>query len=349
LSNFKPNCPSVQHDKFEVDRRLLLLGKKLGSGQFGDVYRGVWKNSIPVAVKTMKEADNPDDVKDFLYEAEVMKPLDNKFLISLLCVCTLELPFLIVTEFMPKGALNDFLKSKGVKEALSPAVLCYLITDVAAGMEYLENQSILHRDLAARNILVGAQLEMKVADFGLAKKIDKEFKAEPGAKFPIRWTAIESLRTNTFTVKSDVWSFGIVLWELCSYGTQPYQGMSINRVLTEVEGGHRLSMPENTPEKIYELMLQCWEKDPAARPSFHKILQIMKSYQTNALKKELDSSREILAIKSAKKEKKEKLSQSQGDLTTPKKDRDVRRTGSESALDDDRPLPAPADKTLPKV
>lgn len=271
------SCPNIEHDKFEVDRRFLLLGKKLGSGQFGDVYRGVWKNSSPVAVKTMKETEDIDAINEFLNEAKVMKPLNDKYLLGLVCVCTLEAPFLIVSEYMPRGNLIDFLRKFDTKQILTIPALLYLTLDIANGMDYLQKQNIIHRDLAARNILIGANFELKVSDFGLSRKmIGDSYKSERGTKFPIRWTAMESLRTNIFSLKSDVWSFGIVLWEVCSYGQQPYKGKSINQVLKYVESGQRMERPEHTKDGIYQLMLDCTNQEPDLRPKFGRIIQIMK-------------------------------------------------------------------------
>jgi fyn-related kinase len=198
------------------------LSKKLGAGQFGEVWEGMWNGTTPVAVKTLKPGSMT--VEDFLAEASILKKLRHPKLLQLYAVCTDREPIYIVTELMKNGSLLDYLHDKG--RALRLPQLVDMAAQIAAGMAYLEAQNFIHRDLAARNILVGENNICKVADFGLARVIDREseYTAREGAKFPIKWTSPEAAMMNRFSIKSDVWSFGILLTELVTYGRIPYPG-----------------------------------------------------------------------------------------------------------------------------
>jgi fyn-related kinase len=233
------------------------LAKKLGSGQFGDVWEGIWNGSTPVAVKTLKPGSMSSE--DFLKEAAIMKKLRHPKLIQLYAVCTDDEPIYIVTELMKHGSLLDYLHDKG--RALRLPQLVDMAAQVAAGMAYLESQSYVHRDLAARNVLVGENNICKVGDFGLARILEREdeYTAKEGAKFPIKWTAPEAALMSRFSVKSDVWSYGILLAELVTYGRIPYPGMTNAEVLQQVERGYRMPSPPGTPEALYQIMLDCWK------------------------------------------------------------------------------------------
>lgn len=259
-------------DMYEIERTSLEFGEKLGSGQFGQVYEGLWNKSTPVAIKTLKEGSM--DPKDFLAEAQVMKDLTHPNLIKLFAVCTREEPILIVTELMPNGCLLDYLQTKQGK-ALTIRHLIEMAEQIACGMKYLEAKKYVHRDLAARNILVGERNAVKIADFGLARFLIKEdqYEARAGARFPIKWTAPEAANYNKFSTKSDVWSFGILLTELVTYGRVPYPAMSNQEVLQGVERGMRMkheSMP-GCPKALYDIMMECWHKDPHKRPTFETL------------------------------------------------------------------------------
>ncbi|XP_054443685.1 tyrosine-protein kinase ABL2 isoform X4 [Pteronotus mesoamericanus] len=273
----KCNKPTVYgvspiHDKWEMERTDITMKHKLGGGQYGEVYVGVWKKySLTVAVKTLKE--DTMEVEEFLKEAAVMKEIKHPNLVQLLGVCTLEPPFYIVTEYMPYGNLLDYLRECN-REEVTAVVLLYMATQISSAMEYLEKKNFIHRDLAARNCLVGENHVVKVADFGLSRLMTGDtYTAHAGAKFPIKWTAPESLAYNTFSIKSDVWAFGVLLWEIATYGMSPYPGIDLSQVYDLLEKGYRMEQPEGCPPKVYELMRACWKWSPADRPSFAEIHQ----------------------------------------------------------------------------
>ncbi|XP_029563138.1 tyrosine-protein kinase ABL2 isoform X2 [Salmo trutta] len=268
----KCNKPTVYgvspiHDKWEMERTDITMKHKLGGGQYGEVYVGVWKKyNLTVAVKTLKE--DTMEVEEFLKEAAVMKEVKHPNLVQLLGVCTLEPPFYIVTEYMPHGNLLDYLRECD-REEVNAVVLLYMATQISSAMEYLEKKNFIHRDLAARNCLVGENSVVKVADFGLSRLMTGDtYTAHAGAKFPIKWTAPESLAYNTFSIKSDVWAFGVLLWEIATYGMSPYPGIDLSQVYDLLEKGYRMEQPEGCPPKVHELMRACWQWSPLDRPSF---------------------------------------------------------------------------------
>ncbi|KAJ8008437.1 hypothetical protein DPEC_G00104810 [Dallia pectoralis] len=259
---------------WETDRRSIRLLTKLGEGSFGKVYKGVWKNNIYVAVKTLKPGSmNPND---FLKEAQIMMTMRHPNLIRLLAVCTKEEPIYIITELMD-GSLLDHLKNdKGRKIYLPDQIK--MAAQVASGMAYLEMKNYLHRDLAARNVLVGKDNICKVADFGLSRVI----KAMPNpstcndvyyipvgkAMFPLRWTAPEAIASEKFTIKGDVWSFGILLYEIMTFGENPYADLNDHQVREKVPNGYRMACPRGSPRGMHTIMLDCWKKNKLDRPSF---------------------------------------------------------------------------------
>ncbi|XP_031630743.1 tyrosine-protein kinase Src42A isoform X2 [Contarinia nasturtii] len=267
----KPVTEGLSHrtrDQWEIDRGSLKFVRKLGSGQFGDVWEGLWNNTTPVAIKTLKSGTM--DPKDFLAEAQIMKKLRHQKLIQLYAVCTVEEPIYIITELMKHGSLLEYLQGKG--RNLKLPQLIDMAAQIAAGMAFLESQNYIHRDLAARNVLVADNNIVKIADFGLARLIkEDEYEARVGARFPIKWTAPEAANYSKFSIKSDVWSFGILLTELVTYGRIPYPGMTNAEVLSQVEHGYRMPCPPNCTQPLYEIMLECWNKDPMRRPTFETL------------------------------------------------------------------------------
>ncbi|CAH1785799.1 unnamed protein product [Owenia fusiformis] len=270
----KRNKPVVfgvsQEDKWEIERTEIAMKHRLGGGQYGDVYEGVWKRyNRTVAVKTLKE--DTMALQDFMEEAGCMKEMKHPNLVQLLGVCTREPPFYIVTEFMSHGNLLDYLRNSNQSD-LGPTVLMYIASQIASGMAYLETQNFIHRDLAARNCLVAENQVVKIADFGLARLIKEDtYTAHAGAKFPIKWTAPEGLAYNTFSCKSDVWAFGVLLWEIATYGMSPYPGVDLTEVYHLLEKGYRMECPAGCPPNIYSLMRKCWQWKADDRPTFKEI------------------------------------------------------------------------------
>ncbi|XP_030074255.1 megakaryocyte-associated tyrosine-protein kinase isoform X2 [Microcaecilia unicolor] len=227
----------------------LSLGDKIGEGEFGAVLQGEYMGQ-KVAVKNIK-CDVTAQV--FLAETAAMTKVQHKNLVRLLGVI-LHNGLYIVMEFMSKGSLVNFLRTRG--------------RNVSDGMDYLESKKLVHRDLAARNILISEDNMAKVSDFGLAKV---DLKQEDLTRIPVKWTAPEALKHNKFSTKSDVWSFGVLLWEIFSYGRTPYPKMSLKEVCEKIENGYRMEAPEHCPPYVYALMNSCWETDPGKRPSFKKL------------------------------------------------------------------------------
>ncbi|XP_007898441.1 tyrosine-protein kinase ABL1 isoform X3 [Callorhinchus milii] len=289
----KRNKPTIygvspNYDKWEIERTDITMKHKLGGGQYGEVYEGVWKKyNLTVAVKTLKE--DTMEVEEFLKEAAVMKEIKHPNLVQLLGVCTREPPFYIITEFMTHGNLLDYLRDCN-KEEVNAVVLLYMATQISSAMEYLEKKNFIHRDLAARNCLVGENHLVKVADFGLSRLMTGDtYTAHAGAKFPIKWTAPESLAYNKFSIKSDVWAFGVLLWEIATYGMSPYPGIDLSQVYDLLEKDYRMERPEGCPEKVYELMRACWKWNPGDRPSFadvHRAFDTM--FQESSISEEVE-------------------------------------------------------------
>ena len=256
------------NEEWDIDRQHIKFVRKLGAGQFGEVWEGLWKNTTAVAVKTL----NPGTVSphEFLQEAGLMRKLRHQKLIQLYAVCTTEEPIYIVTELMKHGSLLEYLR--GGECSLKFPQLIHMLIQVAAGMAYLELHNYIHYDLAARNVLMGENLICKVAEFGLARIIDKDiYETNPGVKFAIKWMAPEATLYNRFSIKSDVWSFGIVIYEVITYGWFPYPGMTNAQVLEALQQGYRMPLPIGCPDKLYDIMLHCWKKEPTNRPTFETL------------------------------------------------------------------------------
>lgn len=266
-------------DQWEIDRNSVQLLKRLGSGQFGEVWEGLWNNTTPVAVKTLKPGSM--DPKDFLREAQIMKNLRHPKLIQLYAVCTLEDPIYIITELMRHGSLLEYLQNDGGTRIRLPHQVD-MAAQVACGMAYLESQNYIHRDLAARNVLVGEHSVYKVADFGLARvfKVENEnvYEAKHETKLPVKWTAPEAIRLNKFSIKSDVWSFGVLLFEIITYGKMPYAGLMGYQVLQKLDQGYRMPQPANCPKELYNIMLDCWNAEAKERPTFETLHWKLEDY-----------------------------------------------------------------------
>uniref|UniRef100_A0A672HQU6 Tyrosine-protein kinase n=1 Tax=Salarias fasciatus TaxID=181472 RepID=A0A672HQU6_SALFA len=256
--------------RWERPREEFRLVRKLGEGHFGEVWEALWTTeNRRVAIKTLKQEDTKQD--EFVKEVQALKSLHHPKLIELLAMCSRGEPVYIVTELMSKGSLKAYLSS-AEGQVLTSAHLIYMGSQIAEGMAYLEDRHIVHRDLAARNVLVGDELLCKVADFGLARIIkDSVYTASRSTKIPVRWTAPEAALYQRFSVKSDVWSFGVLLYEMMSRGKMPYEGKSNKEVLDLLSSGFRLPCPTRCPPNIYRIMLDCWAAEPSQRPSFHAL------------------------------------------------------------------------------
>eukprot|EP00794_Sanderia_malayensis_P004569 gene4569-5166_t len=275
-----PTISELSHEtegQWEIERSTLFYSKddRLGAGQFGEVYKGLWKNKIPVAVKSLKP--NSMKTEHFLEEAKLMKRIKHPKLVLLYAVVTKSEPVLIITELMKNGSLLDYLRGTGRNLELKHLV--HIDSQIAQGMAFLESKNFIHRDLAARNVLVGENNIVKIADFGLSRCIDDEiYVAQVGAKFPIKWTAPEACNYNRFSTKSDVWSFGILMYEVVTYGRMPYAGMTNPEALVYVERGFRMERPSKCPEQYYDIMQQCWKKLPEQRPTFETLTWMLEDY-----------------------------------------------------------------------
>ncbi|CAM4626507.1 megakaryocyte-associated tyrosine-protein kinase isoform X1 [Lepidochelys kempii] len=264
----KPGMKSAEEELAKAGWLLKLqhlkLGDKIGEGEFGAVLQAEYLGQ-KVAVKNIR-----CDVtaQAFLAETAAMTKVHHKNLVLLLGVI-LHNGLYIVMEFMSKGNLVNFLRTRG-RSVLQPKQLIQFSLDVAQGMDYLESKKLVHRDLAARNILISEENVAKVSDFGLAK-VDP--KGTDATKLPVKWTAPEALKHNKFSAKSDVWSYGILLWEVFSYGRAPYSKMTLKEVTEMVEKGYRMEAPEECPPSLYTLMKTCWEIEPGKRPSFKKLTE----------------------------------------------------------------------------
>uniref|UniRef100_A0A4W5QJ93 Tyrosine-protein kinase n=1 Tax=Hucho hucho TaxID=62062 RepID=A0A4W5QJ93_9TELE len=274
----KPQTQGLARDAWEIPRDSLRLDLKLGQGCFGEVWMGTWNGTTRVAIKTLKTGTMSPEA--FLQEAQVMKKLRHEKLVQLYAVVSEE-PIYIVTEYMGQGSLLDFLKGDMGKMLRLPQ-LVDMASQISSGMAYVERMNYVHRDLRAANILVGDNMVCKVADFGLARLIeDNEYTARQGAKFPIKWTAPEAALYGRFTIKSDVWSFGVLLTELATKGRVPYPGMVNREVLDQVERGYRMPCPAECPESLHDLMFTCWRKDAEERPTFEYLQGFLEDYFTS--------------------------------------------------------------------
>ena len=263
-------------EEFEVERNSVTPIKRIGAGQFGELWEGTWDDK-QVAVKV--QPDNADSL-DFLEEIAVLKELNHSYVIRLLAVCTKDAPIYIVTEYMNCGNLLEYVKNNG--HSLKLRQKLDMAGQVAAGMAYLETQSVIHCDLAARNVLMledADELVCKIANFGLAQFLsDDIYEAPSGTKFSPKWAAPEAAIQSHFSIKSDVWSFGIFLYELITDGEFPYLGMSNAQVVEALQTGYRMPCPVKCPKQLYKIMRDCWREVAISRPTFETLKWRMEDY-----------------------------------------------------------------------
>uniref|UniRef100_A0A8C5J2I0 Ephrin type-B receptor 3 n=1 Tax=Junco hyemalis TaxID=40217 RepID=A0A8C5J2I0_JUNHY len=273
----------------EIDISCVKIEEVIGAGEFGEVCRGRLKlpgrREIFVAIKTLKVGYTERQRRDFLSEASIMGQFDHPNIIHLEGVVTKSRPVMIITEFMENCALDSFLRLNDGQ--FTVIQLVGMMRGIAAGMKYLSEMNYVHRDLAARNILVNSNLVCKVSDFGLSRFLeddpaDPTYTSSLGGKIPIRWTAPEAIAYRKFTSASDVWSYGIVMWEVMSYGERPYWDMSNQDVINAVEQDYRLPPPMDCPTALHQLMLDCWVRDRNLRPKFAQIVNTLDKLIRNA-------------------------------------------------------------------
>ncbi|XP_041456171.1 tyrosine-protein kinase TXK-like isoform X1 [Lytechinus variegatus] len=266
-----PTTAGLGSTKWEISWSELKILQELGRGQFGVVHLAkLTHNNRFVAVKRMQEGSMSEE--DFIDEAKVMKELQHENLVQLYGVTSAQRPMCIVTEYMSKGCLLSYLRTHTYMLLENTSILIYMTQQVCAGMAYLESKHFIHRDLAARNCLVGDKHIVKVADFGLTRYVMDDEYTSSGTKFPIKWAPPEVLHYTRFSSKSDVWAFGILMWEVFSGGLAPYPAMSNVEVVDQVtRHGYRMDRPDHCPYQMYRIMNECWRERPENRPSFNSL------------------------------------------------------------------------------
>ncbi|XP_059822352.1 fibroblast growth factor receptor 1-like isoform X6 [Hypanus sabinus] len=283
--------------RWEFPRDKLTLGKPLGEGCFGQVVMGETlgidkekpSKPVTVAVKMLKADATEKDLSDLISEMEMMKMIGkHKNIINLLGACTQDGPLYVIVEFASKGNLREYLRARrppGMEycynpshvpvEQLSFKDLVSCAYQVARGMEYLASKKCIHRDLAARNVLVTEENVMKIADFGLARDIHHidYYKKTTNGRLPVKWMAPEALFDRIYTHQSDVWSFGVLLWEIFTLGGSPYPGIPVEELFKLLKEGHRMDKPSNCTQELYMTMRDCWHVMPSQRPTFKQLVE----------------------------------------------------------------------------
>ncbi|XP_078377520.1 tyrosine-protein kinase receptor Tie-1-like [Oculina patagonica] len=299
--NYMPLHPSAR--RWEINREQVKIIKIIGKGAFGEVAKATaWNISgneeyTTVAVKMLK-ANAPDsDRKDLLAEVELMKKLKpHPHVIKLLACVTETDPLLVVIEYVPFGDLLGYLrKSRGLNDtyfkdpdvkpqtSLTAEQLMRFAWQIADGMFYLSSKKIIHRDLAARNVLVGEGEKCKVTDFGMARNVHQDdiYTRQSRGRLPVKWTAYEALLYGTYTTQSDVWSYGVLLYEILTVGGSPYPGIQAQQIARKLQEGFRMPKPKHVDNKLYQIMLKCWEENPSNRPTFAELKDTMKEMEKN--------------------------------------------------------------------
>ncbi|XP_046850980.1 fibroblast growth factor receptor 4-like [Xenia sp. Carnegie-2017] len=280
--------------EWEIDRENLNLLHAIGEGAFGKVLKAeafdvVKQNSgkTIVAVKTLKDDATERELMDLISEAEVMKCIGrHKNIINLIGCCTQNGPPLIVVEFAAFGNLRQYLRERRPdrngntipiegEEKLCLRDFISFSYQIARGMEYLSGRKCIHRDLAARNILVSEDRVMKIADFGLARDIHQidYYRKTTDGRLPVKWMALEALFERVYTTQSDVWSFGIVIWEMLTFGGTPYPSIPLEQLFDFLKNGYRMEPPVNCPQELYDLLMKCWNEEPYDRPTFTELVE----------------------------------------------------------------------------
>lgn len=295
-------------EQLEYPRNDIIYIRDLGQGAFGRVFKAKAPGLVPgedftmVAVKMLKEEASEDLQDDFEKEACLLAEFEHPNIVKLLGVCAMGRPMCLLFEYMGRGDLNEFLRQcspnnyilrsmdmdDGHREIYRDNQLTHLdllnvAMQVACGMVYLSDRKFVHRDLATRNCLIDDSMVVKIADFGLSQKIYLQdyYKGDEHDAIPVRWMPLESILYNKYTAESDVWAFGVCLWEIFSFALQPYFGMTHEEVVRFLKAENVLSCPDNTPSSVYELMKQCWQQKPIDRPSFRTIHRTITTIYNN--------------------------------------------------------------------
>ena len=274
-------------DKWEITEKDLNIMDKIGKGNFGYVYKGYMRSrSSNVAIKMCK-SDALADQDEFLREAEILKQYRHPNIVEFIGVSQQAESIYIIMELMCGGDFLTFLRNKAIREKKN--LLAHMVLDVAEGMAYLSSKDCVHRDLAARNCLIGEVKSVKISDFGMSRQLSEgEYQMSTANKpLPIKWTAPEALHKGLYTCQSDVWSYGILLWETFSCGSTPYPGMDSKTAIEKLETGFRLPTPTGTPTAVYDLMRQCWEYLPPDRPRFPEIVVTLRGITHDLMSKSI--------------------------------------------------------------
>ncbi|XP_063699898.1 tyrosine-protein kinase Shark isoform X2 [Culicoides brevitarsis] len=288
-SPFKSVKEAVKYENFPsniISREQLNIGPSIGQGEFGFVYRGIYlhhSGNIEVAIKKLPEDHSEEDHASFIREAQYMMDLHHSCIVRLIGIC-LEKEVMMIQELVPLGSMLEYLQKN--KDNFTDLELECLATEIASGMDYLVSKRFVHRDLAARNVLLKSRVKAKISDFGLSRVFKREenyYEAREGGKWPIKWYAPESFLYGKFSHASDVWSFGIVLWEMFTRGEVPYGDETPgSKVIEMIEKGERLPKPDDCPNEIYQQMLACWQNEPKMRPTFSYLIQFFKQMRVEA-------------------------------------------------------------------
>ena len=302
VNNFS-NSLAIPENFSILNSKQIKYVSQLGQGNFGIVFKGRayglkddTEEEIDVAVKTLKEEASSVIVQNFIDEAKLMFSFDHPNILKIHGVCMSEMPYQLVFEFMDEGDLTQFLRSRASSTqrrllnpfgsrsrtessysddppSLTKTELLYICKQIASGMEYLSNENHVHRDLACRNCLIKSDLVVKIGDFGMSRNLYSKdyYRINGQAVLPVRWMSPESLIYGKFSIEGDVWSFGVVMWEVFSFALQPYYGISNEEVTEAIRRGKTLNRPDDCPSEVYNLMKECWSMDPSERLTFTEL------------------------------------------------------------------------------
>lgn len=266
----------ILRERWELNNDDVILLEKIGRGNFGDVYKAQLKTcKTEVAVKTCKVTLPDEQKRKFLQEGRILKQYDHPNIVKLIGICVQKQPIMIVMELVPGGSLLTYLRKNA--STIMQREQLRMCKDAAAGIRYLESKYCIHRDLAARNCLVGYECIVKISDFGMSREEEEYIVSDGMKQIPIKWTAPEALNFGKYTSLCDVWSYGILIWEIFSKGGNPYSGMSNSQAREKIDAGYRMPAPNGTPDEMYRLMLRCWEYEPEKRPHFDQIYTVVET------------------------------------------------------------------------